>query len=83
MSLRGFLGKMTPKFILLRFGLSLALAALLIPLVVRFINHEDLTVRTFVRYFLIVGFPVMILTLVHFIDARAKARSEFDRKNDA
>jgi hypothetical protein len=83
MSFREFLGKMTPKFILIRFGLSLAFLAILVPLFVHFFTHKLLTVSTFLGYFFMVAFPVTILSVVHLIEARSRERKECERKNDA
>ena len=83
MSFREFLGKMTLRFILLRFGLALVLIAILTSLFIHFFTHEPLTFRTFFSYFSIPAFPVAILSVVHLIDVRAKERKACDTKNDA
>jgi hypothetical protein len=87
MSTREFFTKVTPKLILLRCLLALAVVSLCIPVIVRFISHEDLTVRTFFEYLFFAGFPAVILTVIHLIARRGERSTEspkmYDTKHDA
>jgi hypothetical protein len=76
MSIREFFTKMTVKLILLRCLLAVALVALCIPLIIHFISHEDLTVRTFFKYLFLAGFPAVILTVIHLIARRVERHTE-------
>jgi hypothetical protein len=84
MTTQEFFVKKKLKLVLLRFSLVCAVAAVLIPLVVRYTAHEDLTAQTFFRLLFISVFSATILTVIHlvswWIDARAtKAKSRLPK----
>ncbi|MEJ0091191.1 MAG: hypothetical protein WDM80_15785 [Limisphaerales bacterium] len=81
-----FFTRKAPIVILLRCLLAFVVAALSIPLVVRYIAHEDLTAHSFYKYFFMAAFPASVLAALNlvswWIDARTKKPEVYDHRPD-
>ena len=86
MTVQEFFVRRTPKLIIIRCLLAIAVVSLLIPLAIRF-AQEDFTARTFFRYLFFAGFPAVMLTVIHLVGWRVEARPKdakvYDERHDA